>query len=195
MKMHSRIVTTLAAGALALALAVPSFADDNSRGWGPGWGMGRMMGDWGMMGGPWMGYGPDAMLDRMDGRLAFLKAELKITDAQKAAWDDMALAVRAMAESHNDQMKAMMEQMHDRDYFKMPLPDRLQFQETHMEGMLEQLKAVRESVDKLYATLDDNQKKQADEIMLPMMGMGMGPGMGGMWGGGFGPGRGGMMRN
>jgi hypothetical protein len=88
-----------------------------------------------------------------------------------------------------------MEQMHDEDFYKMPLPDRLQFQETHVESMLEQLKGVKESVDKLYAALDDNQKKQADEIMLPMMGMGMGPGMGGMWGGNWGPGRGGMMRN
>ncbi len=193
MKKFSLIAKTLAAGGLALVLTFPSIADDNSRGWGPGWGMGRMMDGWGMMGGSWMGYGPDAMLDRIDGRLAFLKAELKITDAQKAAWDDMALAIRAMAESHNDQMRAMMEQMHNEDFYKMPLPDRLQFQETHMESMLEQLKGVKESVDKLYAALDDSQKKQADEIMLPMMGMGMG--MGGMWGGGWGPGRGGMMRN
>jgi hypothetical protein len=37
---------------------------------------------------------------------------------------------------------------------------------------------VKAAVDKLYAMLDDNQKKTADDIVLPSMGMGMGRGMG-----------------
>jgi hypothetical protein len=47
-------------------------------GWFNGWGMGHMMGG-GMGRGGWggMGFGGEAMLDRMDGRLAFLKTELK----------------------------------------------------------------------------------------------------------------------
>jgi hypothetical protein len=53
------------------------------------------------------------------------------------------------------------------------LPERLTVMETHMEARLEQIRAVRESLDALYAVLDDEQKKTADEVVLPVMGMGM----------------------
>lgn len=171
--------------AMSVASAIPAQADDDDS-WG---GMG-MMGAMGMMGrgmgmgmgpgGCGMGFGADAMLDRMDGRLAFLKAELKITDAQKEAWDGLATTLRNNAEVHNAMMKDMMGQMHDGEFFKKPLPDRLTIQQTHMETRLQQIKGVKESVDKLYAVLDDSQKKSADEIVLPMMGMGCGRGMGQM---------------
>lgn len=181
----SVLVRTLAAGLLAGALAVPALVDDKDRdgwpGWGMGWGMGQMMGGWGMRG-PMMGFGPDAMIDRIDGRLAFMKTELKITEAQDAAWNALAETVRTTAQAHNDMMRSAMQEMHDGDFFDKPLPERLQFQETHMEARLEQIKAVREAVDKLYAVLDDTQKKAADDIVLPTMGMGMGMGRG------FGPG-------
>lgn len=173
-----RISATLAAGAMATGIVFSAIADDG-RYWMHGMGM---MDGWGWgMGGPMMGYGADSMLDYIDGRLAFMKTELKITEAQSAAWDEMASAVRTTAEAHNDEMRAMMEEMHDGGYFKMSLPDRLQFHETHMEARLEQIRTVHEAVDKLYAMLDDEQKKAADDIVLPVMGMGMG--MGGMRGG------------
>jgi hypothetical protein len=178
----------IAAGALVLATAGPVLADSN--GWWErwsGWGMGRMMGGW--SGGPMMGYyGGDYLLDRIDGRLAFLETELKITDAQAPAWKELSEVIRATAESHNDAMEAMMEAMHDDDFWKQPLPERLAFQQSHMEARLEQIQATSEAVEKFYAVLDDDQKKVADEIILPTMGMGM---MMGPWGGG-GPGM--MMR-
>src|SRR4051812_15596108 len=46
-----------------------------------------------MMGGP-AGMG---MIDRIEGRLAFLRAELKITEAQANAWNTFAEALRANA--------------------------------------------------------------------------------------------------
>lgn len=154
-----------------------TFAEDND-GWWPRWGMmgGGMMHGWG---GPMMGDGPDAMLDRIDGRLAFLKTELKITEAQAAAWDSFAQAVRTTAEAHNSQMRSMMDEMRDGGLFKKPLPERLTYQQNMMETHLEQIKTVRSAIDALYAVLDDTQKKSADDIVLPMMGMGrgMGPGM------------------
>ena len=51
-----------------------------------------------------------------------------------------------------------------------------------LEARLEQVKNVKTAVEKLYAMLSEEQKKVADEIVLPMMGMGMGRG------GSFGPG-------
>jgi hypothetical protein len=135
-----------------------------------------MMGGWGDDGGM-MGYGPGTVVDRIDGRLAFLKTELRITGAQSAAWDEMATVIRDTSETHNAMMRTMMTEMHDGSFFKKPLPERLQYQRTHMEARLEQLKSVQQAVDKLYAILDDTQRKAADDIVLPMMGMGMGRGM------------------
>ena len=168
----------VAAGMLAVALSAPAMADSDDGGWWSGWGMGRgMMDGWGW-GGPMMGYGPDAMLDRIDGRLAYMKTELKITDAQTAAWDELAKVIRDTAEIHNGLMRDMMKDVRSGDFFKKPLPDRLTIQQTHMEARLEQIKTVKAAVDKLYAMLDESQKKTADDIVLPSMGMGMGRGMG-----------------
>lgn len=166
-----------AACLVGLALGGTAWAGDNEGSWWPDWGMSRgMMGGqgWGM---GMMGYGPDSMLDRIDGRLAFLKTELKITEAQSSAWDDLAGAIRSTSETHNDMMRNMMKEMHSGDFFKKPLPERLTIQQTHMEARLEQIKTVKAAVDKLYAMLDENQKRAADDIVLPMMGMGMGRSM------------------
>ena len=176
---------TIAAGALVLAAAGPALADSN--GWwgrGSGWGMGSMMGGWGGRG-PMVGYyDGDYMLDRIDGRLAFLEAELKITEEQAPAWEELSEVIRETAESHNGAMQAMMGTTQDEDFWKMPLPDRLAFQQAHMETRLEEVKATSQALEKFYAVLNDDQKKVADEIVLPTMGMGM------MMGprGGYGPG-------
>lgn len=161
-----------------IALSGTAWADSDDGGWWPGWGMGRgMMGESGW-GGGMMGYGPDTMVDRIDGRLAFLKTELKITDAQSATWDELADVIRTTSKTHNEMMRGMMKEMQSGDFFKKSLPERLSIQQTHMEARLEQIKTVKAAVDKLYAILDEDQKKVADDIVLPMMGMGMGRGMG-----------------
>lgn len=182
---------TIVAGALVLAAAGPVLADNNSwRERWSGWGMGQMMGGWGGPGSMMGYYGGDYMLDRIDGRLAFLETELKITEDQAPAWKELSEVIRATAETHNDAMEAMMESFHDDDFWQMPLPERLAFQQTHMEARLEEIKAVSAAVETFYAVLNDGQKKVADQIVLPTMGMGM---MMGPWGGGgYGPGM--MMR-
>jgi len=194
-----------AAGAVALALSLPALAGDNddSWGWGQGWGMGHMMGGW--WGGNSPGYdGQDSFLDHVDGRLAFIKAELKISDAQEPAWNALASAVHEAADTHKSLMQGTIQTWRSGDLAKMPLPDRLKFQRGHMEAMLKEIDDVSGALDKLYAALTDDQKKTADSIVLPMMGMGMGsggfgsgmgPGYGHGWGSGFWRGWGpGMMR-
>lgn len=164
------------AALLPVLLAGRALADSDDGGWWPRWGMGRgMMGGdgWGGM----MDFGPDAMMDRIDGRLAFMKTELKITDAQTEVWNDFAKVVRQTSETHNQLMLTMRKEVEDGSFLKKPLPERLQFQQTMMESRVEDIKNIRDALDKLYAKLDDSQKKSADEIVLPMMGMGMGRGM------------------
>lgn len=175
---YAKLKKIAVAGAMLVMIASPALADgdDDGNDWWPRWGMGGMMGRWN---GPMMDfYGPDAMVDRIDGRLAFLKTELKITAEQTPAWDELATTVRDTAETHNKLMRGMMKEFRSGEFFKKPLPDRLILQETHLEARLEQVKQLKAAVDKLYAVLNEEQKRAADEIVLPTMGMGMGMGRG-----------------
>jgi hypothetical protein len=158
-----------ASGSVALAQSV----GDRRSGWWQQWGMGQMMGR-----GPMMGYGPDGMLDRIDGRLAFIKTELGIRDDQATQWSKFADTVRANAENQNGLMRSMMDEIADDDYLAKPLPERLAEHEDFMQARLEQIKEVRAAVDAMYGVLDDTQKKVANDIMMPAMGMSMGMGMG-----------------
>lgn len=174
--------SVFAAGLMLGVVAMPVIAgaQDTDSGWWPRWGMGRMMmGQWG---GPMSEYDSDQMLGRIDGRLAFLKTELKITEEQTPSWNELAGVIRSTAESHNALMQGMLKEFHDGEFLKKTLPERLAYQQTHLEARLEQIKTVRVAVEKLYAKLSDEQKQAADDIVLPMMGMGIGRS------GGIGPG-------
>jgi hypothetical protein len=133
------------------------------RGWGMGWD------------GPW-GRGPDGMLDRVEGRLAFIKTELKITEAQAPAWNRLAESIRNAAKQHNERMKAAL----SREEKVKTLPERLEVQEQFIGARLDEIKQIKGSVNNLYAVLSEAQKKEADDIVLPMAGMMGGPGGGPM---------------
>lgn len=133
-------------------------------------------GDWGpgMMG--W--WRSDGMLDRVDGRLAYMKTELKIAPEQITAWDAFANVVRTSAETHNNMMRSMAKEFDDGRIFNRPLPERLGWQIAQMEARLQQIKTVKDAADDLYAVLTDEQNTVADDIVLPMTGMGMGSSQG-----------------
>jgi hypothetical protein len=107
------------------------------------------------------------MFDHVEGRIAFLKTELKITDAQTPQWNRFADTLRSAASS----MGAMHQQM-VQGGFPATLPDRLDLREKMLSAHLDALKSFRTAVEPLYASFTDEQKKTADELMLrPMMGM------------------------
>jgi hypothetical protein len=116
------------------------------------------------------------MIDRIDGRLAFLKAELKITDAQSAAWSKLADAIRKSVESRTERMRGKWLG----DDTGKTLVERLEAHEQYMTARLDELKQIKAAWTELYQGLSESQKKEADEVVLPMMGMG-GPGMGMGW--------------
>jgi hypothetical protein len=134
---------------------------------GPGHGYG-MMGNYGrgMMGGcPMM---DDATADGKTstfaaGRIAFLKAELGITDAQKSVWDAYAETIKGNLQS----MQGMWQTMKTVAEAKTPA-DRLGAQIAAMESRVATLKEVKPALDKLYAALSDEQKKKADELLTGM---------------------------
>lgn len=120
-----------------------------------------------MMGGPMGGMCPMGAPDFADGRLAFLKAELGITEQQQAAFDNFAKVVKSHGEGRNDRHEAMMKSMMEA---KTPL-DRLGARITMMEMRAAMMKEMKGALDGLYGTLSDEQKQKADFLL---------PGMGGM---------------
>jgi hypothetical protein len=160
--MQLRKLRPAAAGAaLALLVSAPALAQG-----GPG----PMMGErgWGMWWdgpGSWR-RGPDGMLDRVEGRLAFIKAELKITEAQTPAWNQLAGEVRDAAKHHNERMKTLL----SREEKAKTLPERLDAQEQFLSVRLDEIKRIKGSLNSLYAVLTDEQRKEADDIVLPMTG-------------------------
>jgi hypothetical protein len=116
-----------------------------------------MMGQQGGMGMPF---------EHTEGRIAFLKTELKITDAQTPQWNAFADTLRANAKAH----QTMHEQM-----AKGGMPsswlERLAFQQKAMSTRLDGLKALETAAKPLYAVLTDDQRKLADQLLSGPMGM------------------------
>lgn len=135
-------------------------------------GSGSMMGRHGMMGGMGMGGGPAAMCGRMtshvEGRIAFLKAELKITPEQEALWNDYANAVRDNAKAMGSRCTAL---MGDSGASQKSLPDRLDAQEQFVAARLDSLRATNKALKPLYQALSDEQKKLADQLIRSSTGM------------------------
>ncbi len=179
--MNRKTVFAIAVATLASAAAIglsptPALAQD-ADGKGPGMGMGGgMMGGKGMMGGgmmrgggmmghgcPMMGMmmggGGDMPMYR-EGRIAFLKAELAITDAQAKTWDAYADQLKQNMQSMHDMHKAMMAARSG----KTPV-ERLDARITAMEGRVKALKDIKPKLAALYDALSDEQKKKADQLL------------------------------
>ena len=124
--------------------------------------MRMMMGEDGMPGMRMMA----AMAGHVEGRLAFLKTELKITDAQLPLWDAVADVIRANARSMGSMAEGMMGSTQT-----AALPDRLAAREKMMSAHLEVLRKFKAAIDPLYAAFSDEQKKTADELLMGPMGM------------------------
>jgi len=124
-----------------------------------GRGMMRMMGDCPMMG---MMIGADTSTFA-EGRIAFLKAELGITDAQTAPWEVYAGALKKNLQA----IQAMRQTMMKVAEAKTPT-ERLEAHIAAMDGRLASLKEVKPSLAALYAALGAEQKKKADQILTGM---------------------------
>ena len=110
----------------------------------------------GMMGpGMMMGYGP-----AMEGQLAYVKAELGITDAQKEAWDAYANAIKSRATTMQGIHTAMVEAMQTGSAV-----ERMEARTNAMQTMVESMKAIKPATETLYKVLTDEQKKKADLLL------------------------------
>ena len=129
----------------------------------------QMMGMMGRSGAGCAGMSGMATIDRVEGRIAFLRTELKITDAQSAAWNAFADALRTNAKSLAEVRASMLPQQ---GAAPQSLVDRLALQEKWLAARLEGTRAIKSALSNLVGDLSDDQKKTADELLAPHMGMG-----------------------
>ena len=129
-----------------------------------------MMNTMGMMG---LGMGGMATMDHVEGRIAFLRTELKITDAQAGPWNAFADALRANAKKLADVRASMMPKSNDAQQQVLTMADRLDQQEQWLLARLEGTRTMKSAFAKLNETLSDEQKKSANDLLGPHMGMGM----------------------
>ena len=171
----NRLLATLALSVTLTASALsPSLAQ------GYGW-PNMMMGDdcptLGMMGGGMM-WGRDGMRGRgmlgqgprgarmpmmgalVEGRVAYLRAELGITEDQADAWDSYAEALRTHAESMPAMHEARIEAMQEGTAI-----ERLQARIDSMEAMVEVMKGLQQPAEALYEALDEEQQALADQLI------------------------------
>jgi hypothetical protein len=109
-----------------------------------------------------------AMTGHVEGRLAFLKTELKITDTQLPLWNKFADALRNNAKAMSKVMQGGVAGFGQSE----TVPGRLAARAKLLTAQLDALQNLKVAIDPLYAALSAEQKKTADEIMLaPVWGM------------------------
>ncbi len=110
----------------------------------------------------------NAMANHVEGRLAYIKTELKITEAQGDLWNTYATAARNSANAMRAHCTTMMTRGSGS---AASLPDRLDQHEQLMAAQLDAIRAMNTAVKPLYAALSDEQKKTADQLFWGPMGM------------------------
>jgi protein CpxP len=101
----------------------------------------------------------------IEGRIAFLRTELKITDAQAAQWAAVADALR-----QNDQtMRALFQQTHDARDKPASVIERLELQERFTEARADATKRLLAAYRPLDTVLTPEQKQAAAELMARHM--------------------------
>lgn len=140
----------------------------------------EMMGTATGMMGPGAGYMPGMMgpgaagpmgmfglesADHLEGRIAFLRAELGITEDQAAAWEAFADSLRGSASASQE--------LHRQAVLAAPqasLAERLEQQAAWLALRAESLRGLKESFERLSAVLSEEQRKTAEWLLTPHFG-------------------------
>jgi hypothetical protein len=106
------------------------------------------------------------MASHIEGGLGYIKAELKVTNAQEPLWNAYAASARDNANTMISHCTAMMAKRGS----QAGLPDRLDQHEQLMAAQLDAVRAMNNALKPLYAALSDSQKKTADQLFWAPMG-------------------------
>jgi len=111
--------------------------------------------------------------EHVDGRLAYLKAELKLTEQQTPQWNAFVEGFRAATQKTAQHCDEMDQAGHDHSGHAGVL-GQLAMMDHHMTAHLDQIRALKSAIEPLYNALTDEQKKTADETLGSVMKVGMG---------------------
>ena len=100
------------------------------------------------------------MSRHIEGRIAYLKTELKITDAQAPLWDKVAAVVRQNAQALDDAFSGLRHDPNAPPSALASLEARAKLTQVRAQGDEQLLAAFRP----LYNALSDDQKKTADSM-------------------------------
>jgi ATP-dependent Clp protease ATP-binding subunit ClpA len=103
-------------------------------------------------------------LQYIKGRLAFMKAELEITDAQERLWEVFAEALR-------DFLKARSSPGIGSPTEAAALPERLAMRERDLASDLESLRQWKGVIEGFYAGLSEEQRRGADQLLTQLFGI------------------------
>ena len=102
----------------------------------------------------------------VEGRIASLKAQLGITDAQQSQWNAFVDALRARAKAMQGMRAQIMPQG-----TTVGWPDRLAQHERRLSAHLDAMKAMEGPVKGLWDVLSDEQRRNADDLLGGPMGV------------------------
>ena len=105
------------------------------------------------------------MDEHIDGQLAYLETELKITEAQTPQWHVFANTFRADKEKNARLCKSTENEQARSKMMSASLPESLGMMAARLTVRLESLRAMEAAIQPLYSILSKEQKKTADEIM------------------------------
>lgn len=121
-----------------------------------------------------MGMGGAGMANRVEGKIAFLRAELGISPEQEKLWDAFASALRASGDAAKMPGAGMMGAMQAGGVL-----DKVTMEEKQLSQRLDALRAYKAALEPLYKSFDENQRRNADELLACEGGMMAGGMMGG----------------
>jgi hypothetical protein len=108
-------------------------------------------------------WGMSVPVQHVKGRLAFVKAELEISDAQDQLWDVFAEALRDFLQARSRPRSAD-------PAGASGLPERLAMREQDLASELESLRQWKAIVETFYAGLSTVQRRHADQLLTQLFG-------------------------
>lgn len=107
------------------------------------------------------------LTERVEGRIAFLKAEIGITDAQGDTWNAFADALRTYSAALKSARPAAMDPMAG------DLVTRLDQSEKELSAKLDGVRGLKAALVPLLAALSDDQRSTAADLLPVHLGLGM----------------------
>ena len=105
--------------------------------------------------------------DRLDRRLNFLHSELRITPAQEQLWASFADAVRSEAQTGRDRFFDRRDDLRDRRNAPPPgIVERLERRQQSLEEQSAYYDRLLSALRPLYAALNDDQRRAADDNLF-----------------------------